>query len=154
MTDASAPVMAEYDVTTTRVFNAPRELVWAAWTEPEQLTRWWGPRGLTTPLESITVDLRPGGVFALTMVGPDGSLNRSDGHFDEVVEYERLAFSGEVPNSPMLERASTVVTFTDLGDGRTEVVAVNRLIAVAQMPALAQAGWASQFDRLEELLLP
>jgi uncharacterized protein YndB with AHSA1/START domain len=54
-----APTAQEIRI--TRVFDAPRELVWKAWTEPEHLAQWWGPRGRTTPVDSITLDLRPGG---------------------------------------------------------------------------------------------
>jgi uncharacterized protein YndB with AHSA1/START domain len=153
MSDLSTPLtLSEHEVVTTRVFDAPRELVWAAWTTPEQLARWWGPRGVTTPLDTITLDLRVGGEFAMTMVNPDGSENRSEGHFQEVVEPQRLVFGGEVLDFPKLAHATTTVTLTDLGDGRTEVVCAHTLIATDDLPAMAQAGWASQFDRLGELL--
>ncbi len=92
----------------TRVYDAPRELVWKAWTEPERLATWWGKRGWTARLDSIELDVRPGGVFRVTTVNDeDGREMTSDGIYTEVVEPERLAF-GE-----------SVVTYTDLGDGRT-----------------------------------
>ena len=63
----------------TRAFAAPRQLVWDAYTVPGQLAKWWGTRIMHTPLESITVDLRPGGAFRLTMVSDiDGSEYPSD----------------------------------------------------------------------------
>ncbi|MGZ8648567.1 MAG: SRPBCC domain-containing protein, partial [Solirubrobacteraceae bacterium] len=55
-------------ITITRVFDAPRELVWKAWTEPEHLARWWGPQGRSTPVDSITLDVRPGGTFRLSSI--------------------------------------------------------------------------------------
>jgi uncharacterized protein YndB with AHSA1/START domain len=61
------------EITITRLFDSPRELVWKAWTEPEQLARWWGKRGWSTPLDSVTMDVRPGGTFRLN------SINDEDG---------------------------------------------------------------------------
>ena len=58
----------DQEFTITRVFDAPRELVWKAWTDPEQVARWYGPRGFSTPRSTITMDVRRGGTFALTMV--------------------------------------------------------------------------------------
>ena len=85
--------MTHREFTLTHVFNAPRDLVWRAWTESEQLTRWWGPEGLHTPLNTIEMDVRPGGVFRLTMVlDADGTAFPSDMAFREVVEPERLVF--------------------------------------------------------------
>ena len=60
-------------ISITRVFNAPREQVWRAWTEPERLAQWWGKRGWSTPVESVELDVRPGGVFRLN------SINDEDG---------------------------------------------------------------------------
>jgi uncharacterized protein YndB with AHSA1/START domain len=127
-------------ITITRVFDAPREQVWRAWTEPDRLATWWGRRGWTTPVSSITMDVRPGGVFRLNSINDeDGRQMPVDGVFREVVEPERLVFEG---------RGSTsTVTFTDLGDGRTE------MRFEASISAQAAAGLASAFDRLEESLL-
>jgi uncharacterized protein YndB with AHSA1/START domain len=59
------------EFTITRVFDAPRELVWRAWTDPEHMSRWFGPHGFTTPLATVTMDVRPGGTFEFTMVSDD-----------------------------------------------------------------------------------
>lgn len=151
MPDTETPIISEHRIEIRRTFEAPLALVWEAWTDPDQLTKWWGPKGFTTR-DSITMDVRPGGVFALTMVGPDGSRFDDNGHFQEVVENQRLAFGGDVPNMDVLKSAYTEVTFTDLGDGRTEVFVVSTMMAADSMPEMARQGWSSQFDKLDELL--
>lgn len=75
----------------TRVFDAPRELVWKAWTEPEHVSRWWGPRGFTTTIHDM--DLRPGGIWRQTMHGPDGTNYPSKHVFIEVVKHERISYT-------------------------------------------------------------
>src|SRR5215471_2275103 len=150
MTDAQT--LTEHKIEIRRTFDAPRELVWTAFTDPDELTKWWGPKGFHVPRESIEVDLRPGGVFALTMVGPDGTTFPDRGSFQEVVEHERLAFGGEVEGFGQMSSAYTEVTFVDLGDGRTELIVHQTLVAVAEMPEMAREGWSSQFDKLDELL--
>ena len=126
-------------ISITRVLDAPREEVWRAWTEPERIAQWWGKRGWSTPVSSVELDVRPGGVFRLN------SINDEDGRempmhtvYTEVVEPERLAFG------------TSSVTFADLGDGRTEM----RFEATvsAEVAEVAAGGLASAFDRLEELL--
>ena len=72
----------------TRVVDAPRELVFQAWTEPERLMRWWGPNGFTTP--SFTVDLRVGGVLHYRMRSPDGKDYWGIGVYREIVPSERI----------------------------------------------------------------
>jgi len=81
------------ELTLTRTFDAPRQLVWDAYTVPEQLAKWWGPSSMHTPLETITVDLRPGGALNLTMVSNiDGTKYPSVMVVREVVPIERLAY--------------------------------------------------------------
>jgi uncharacterized protein YndB with AHSA1/START domain len=108
----STSVTAEpREITITRVFDAPRERVWRAWTEPAEIARWWGKRGWSTPPESVTLDVRPGGVFRLNSINDeDGREMPLDTVFHEVSEPERLVFG------------AATVTLTDLGDGRTEMV--------------------------------
>jgi Activator of Hsp90 ATPase homolog 1-like protein len=64
--------MGERTIVIERDLDAPRELVWRVWTDPDEVTKWWGPEHFTTPREKIEFDLRPGGVCRMTMVGPDG----------------------------------------------------------------------------------
>jgi uncharacterized protein YndB with AHSA1/START domain len=148
MTDA----VAAREITITRAFDAPRELVWRAFTEPEQLTRWWGKRGWTAPLSSITVDLRPGGVFRLTGVNDqDGREMPTDAVFREVVEPERLLIA-EVSREDCHEGALTAVTFTELDDERTEVELRITMHAPEEIRRAAEAGLSSALDRLAETL--
>jgi len=90
--DRKGSEMAEADggeeLTITRVFNAPRDLVWRAWTEPEFVKRWWGPRGFTSPVARI--DLRVGGKYVNCMRSPEGKDYWSTGVYQEIVEPERI----------------------------------------------------------------
>jgi uncharacterized protein YndB with AHSA1/START domain len=139
------------EITIRRVFDAPRELVWKAWTEPAQLAQWWGPRGSRTPLERITMDPRPGGTFNVTTVSEDGNEMTVHGVYREVAEPERLVLD-EPAEGSWHEGAVSVATFTDLGDGRTEMVVQTTINTTDEMRVTAQAGMESTFDRLGELL--
>ena len=136
------------EITITRVFDAPRELVWKAWTEPEQLAQWWGARGWTNPVERITMDVRPGGAFSVTSVSDeDGSEMTVRGAYGEVVEPERLVLE-EPAEGSWHEGAVSVATFTDLGDGRTEMMVRTTIHTTDEMRQMAEEGMATSFDRL------
>jgi len=140
MTDATAQ-----EITITRIYDAPRELVWKAWTEPERLAQWWGKRGWSTPVSSVTMDVRPGGTFRLNSISDaDGSEMPLDSVYREVVEPERLSFGDG--------STGATVTFTDLGDGRTEMTFQTTMHASDELRARAEGGLASAFDRLAENL--
>jgi uncharacterized protein YndB with AHSA1/START domain len=128
-----------------RVFQAPRALVWRCLTEPAELARFWGPRGMTTPLEGIVVELRVGGRFETSMVGEHGS-HRMAATFTEVVPPERLAW---VESATGLHTTSTL---TDLGDGSTEVVVHQRHVPEPMRAPEAQAGFRTSLDKLAEHL--
>jgi uncharacterized protein YndB with AHSA1/START domain len=110
-----------------RILDAPPELVWRAWSDPEQLKRWWAPRPYET-VEAV-VDLKPGGAFYTRMVGPDGFDGPVDGCFLEVVEGEKLVWTtallsgyrpaGEAPHGCGALVFTAIMTFEDLGGGRT-----------------------------------
>jgi uncharacterized protein YndB with AHSA1/START domain len=138
-------------ITITRVFDAPRELVWKAWTEPDELAEWWGGRGSRTPRERITMDVRPGGTFSVTTVSDDGNEMTVHGVYGDVVEPERLVLE-EPAEGSWHEGAVSVATFTDLGDGRTEMVVQTTIHTTDEMRANAQVGMESTFDRLGEYL--
>ena len=121
----------------TRYFDAPRERVWAAWTNPAELVKWWGKRGWTAQAETIVMDVRPGGAFkVVTVHDEDGRTMVNEGVYREVVEPERLSF-GE-----------STVTLTDLGDGRTRM----DFRTAARMDETAIGGFNSALDRLQEEL--
>lgn len=86
-----AAAMAARELVLSRVFDAPREIVWDAWTDPKQVVKWWGPRGFTTTIHEM--DVRPGGVWRQTMHGPDGANYPGESVFAEVIKYERIVFS-------------------------------------------------------------
>ncbi|OGG00864.1 MAG: ATPase [Candidatus Glassbacteria bacterium RIFCSPLOWO2_12_FULL_58_11] len=102
----------------TRVFNAPRELVFKAWTEPEHVAQWWGPNGFTTTIYEM--DVRPGGVWRFVMHGPDGVDYKNKIIYNEVVKPERLAYShtGDANSEPV--HFQVTVTFAGKG-GKTEL---------------------------------
>lgn len=128
----------------TRVFAAPRELVFRCMITPEHLAHFWGPTGTSTPLAGITVEPHPGGVFETVMVADDGGGSYTmRALFDEVVEPERIAWT-EVDSG-----VRSVSTFTDLGDGRTEVVIEQSNVPQAYLTPEAQAGFLTSLDRLE-----
>jgi uncharacterized protein YndB with AHSA1/START domain len=102
----------------TREFDAPRELVFSAWTDPKHLAQWWGPNGFTTTTYSF--DLRPGGVWRFVMHGPDGRDYQNRITFDEIVPPERIVYrhAGGDDVEPVQFRQT--VMFEDL-DGRTRI---------------------------------
>jgi uncharacterized protein YndB with AHSA1/START domain len=131
----------------TRVFNAPRALVFECMTDPEHLTHFWGPAGVHTPIESITVDLRVGGVFETVMVNDEtGEQYPSRGVYTEIDPPETLSFTE--PDSGM----TTTSTFIDLGDGRTEVRIHQTHVPEMYATPDAQAGFNSSLDRFEAYL--
>jgi uncharacterized protein YndB with AHSA1/START domain len=98
--------MAE-SFTVTRIFAAPRELVWEAWTRPEHFAVWFGTEAVEIPLDTVTMDVRIGGKLAATMLIPDGPRINWEGEYTEVMRPERLAFTltdapGQDPGPPIL----------------------------------------------------
>jgi len=130
----------------TRVFEAPRELVFQCMTQPEHLTHFWGPAGTSAPIEHITVDARPGGPFETVMINDaDGSRYPTRAVFDEVVEPERLVWTES--HSGM----TVTVTFTDLG-ARTGVEIRQVRVPDAFRSPEAQAGFLTSLDRFARYL--
>jgi uncharacterized protein YndB with AHSA1/START domain len=131
----------------TRVFSAPRELVFRCLIEPEHLTHFWGPAGVSTPLDGITVDPRPGGVFETVMVSDaDGSRYTMRARFVEVAEPERIVWTD--PDSGM----TTSSVLTDLGGGRTEVRIHQTRVPDAMLRPEAQADFLTSLDRFAAYL--
>ncbi len=113
-------------IVTTRVFDAPRDLVWSAWTNPAHLAQWWGPDGFTTTTSAY--DFRPGGVWRFVMHGPDGRDYQNVVTFDEIVRPERIAYRHGDEVEPV--RFRTTVMFEELGTK-------TRLVMRAQLPTAA-----------------
>jgi uncharacterized protein YndB with AHSA1/START domain len=153
------------ELTITRIFDAPLELAWKAWTEPERMKTWWGPQYFTAPV--IKTDLRVGGKYLYCMRGPDGKDYWSTGVYRELVPMERLvmtdSFADEkgnvVPASHYgmtgefpLELLVTV-TFEAIGN-RTKMVLRHEGIPDGRMQELTLAGWSGSFDKLAESIVP
>ncbi|AGL18511.1 maleylpyruvate isomerase family mycothiol-dependent enzyme [Actinoplanes sp. N902-109] len=138
--------MSDDELIYRRVFQAPRELVWRCLTDPAELAQFWGPRGMTTPVDGIVVELRPGGRFETLMVGEHGS-HRMVATFTDVIVPERLAW--REPAGGM----HTTTTLTDLGDGRTEVVIHQRHVPEPMRRPDARAGFAGSLDKLADHLV-
>lgn len=130
----------------TRTYDAPRELVFDCMTDPAHLTHFWGPTGVSTPIDNITVDLRVGGVFETVMVNDEnGEQYPSKGVYTEITRPSVLAWEEA---GGMVSRS----TFVDLGDGRTEVrLHQSKVPAMFRTPE-AQAGMASSLDRFAAYL--
>jgi uncharacterized protein YndB with AHSA1/START domain len=134
--------MPENVLHVTRVFDAPRQLVFSCMIEPEHLTHFWGPIGTSAPLDRITVDARPGGAFATVMVNDaDGSSYPTSARYLEVSAPERLAWIEE--HSGM----TVTATFTDLGDDRTQVDIEQTNVPAQMMEPAARAGFLTSLDR-------
>ena len=144
------------EISITRIFAAPRDLVWRAWTDAEQLARWFMPHGFTVP--ECEMDLRPGGTFRMTVRAPDGSESPTGGEFKEIDPPQRLVFTTtgfDGPDGvPMLEVLNTA-TFADLGD-KTELTL--HAVVTKASPEMAaplagmEEGWLQSFEKLDGLL--
>lgn len=160
-----------------RIFDAPREMVFKAWTDPEMIKKWWGPEGFSAP--SIKVDLRVGGKYIFAMHGPKGSEWDKDmysaGEYKEIVPNEKIVstdyFSdeqgnkispvdyGQDPNSP--SEMKVVITFEDAdpptGGGKTKLtITYPKPETEEQFQAMLKSGmkegWNSSLDKLAQSL--
>jgi uncharacterized protein YndB with AHSA1/START domain len=139
-------------ITIVRVFDAPRERVWKEWTEPEPFADWFGGPDSEVPLSSVSMDVRPGGSWRLTMLADSGRREiHWKGEYREVVEPERLVFTiSDRPADDAYELV--IVVLTDLGDGRTEMRFEQRGRMSAEQYERAGQGWSIFFDRVAERL--
>jgi uncharacterized protein YndB with AHSA1/START domain len=159
----------DLEVVLTRDFAAPRALLFAAWSVPQHLAAWWGPRGFTNRTE---VDARPGGHFRITMIAADGTEYPMKGVYREVVPPERLVYTNDLSEHPEewhdqidpgRDRSKgrpaldpvTTVTFEERGE-RTRVTVRMRFATRAMRDSFVKmgmnGGWNQSFDRLTELL--
>lgn len=137
------------EMTYRRVHQASPELLFDCMTQPEHLTRFWGPAGTSTPLDGITVDLRPGGSFETVMVSDaDGSQYTMRAVYVEVQRPGRLVWTEPDVEGGM----TTTITFTDLGGGRTEVVTHQTNVPEPFLSPEAQAGFATSLDRFADYI--
>jgi uncharacterized protein YndB with AHSA1/START domain len=143
---------AKGELVMTHLFDAPRALVWAAWTERRHLERWQGaPKGFT--VTTAQADIRPGGAFRICMRSPEGVDHWLQGVYREVVAPERLVFTHtwlDVDGKPGTETLVTI-TFAERGQ-KTELTLHQAGFKSDESRAGHEDGWASTLDRLGEYL--
>jgi uncharacterized protein YndB with AHSA1/START domain len=146
---------ATTDLVITRIFDAPRALVYRAFTDPDQFSAWFGPVGWSVPRDSVDIEPKVGGHQRFTMVSDEDATQSSpvDATFVEVVENELLV--GEQDTSAIPELGGAVmrmrVEFYDEPDGRTRLV-VTQGPYQPEIIEMAREGWASSFTKLDKLL--
>ena len=128
MNQINPSTTADREIVLSRLLDAPRELVFAAWTDPKQVVQWWGSRGFTTTNHEMSVT--PGGVWRFVMHGPDGRDYKNKIIFTEVVKPERLVYShaGEEEHEDV--RFHVTVTFQ--AQGRKTLLTMRSLFATAR----------------------
>jgi uncharacterized protein YndB with AHSA1/START domain len=136
------------EVTVTRTLEAPRELVWRAWTRPEHFTRWFGTPPFTTPLDRIAMDVRPGGEWRAMQVSSDGTEMPFIGVYREIAEPERLVFTFDDPQDRSDPRREVVTVTLAEADGATEMTLHQEGHLPAEQYVLLQEGYSLFFDRL------
>ena len=136
------------EIEVVRTYDAPRQLVWNAWTDPDQMAQWWGPRGVSTPRDSIELDLRPGGRMAFDMVDDaTGARYPNSGTIIEVNPPARLVWSddGFADGSG---KGTATVTFTEV-DAMSTTITVQLVADFSEtVRAAAEHGWGTQLDKL------
>jgi uncharacterized protein YndB with AHSA1/START domain len=162
VTESQTQAQQANELLITRVFDAPLDKVWKAWTDPDEIKKWWGPAQFTAP--SIENDFRVGGKYLYSMRGPDGQEYWSTGVYREIVPMERIvvtdSFADEkgnvVPAShygmtdfPM--ETEITVTFADL-DGKTELTLKHSGMPAGEMGEQAEAGWNQSLDKFAEAI--
>jgi uncharacterized protein YndB with AHSA1/START domain len=147
----TAPRSAAWELVISRAFDAPRALVFEAWTDPARLVRWWGPRGFRTP--SCKMDVREGGSFRIHMRSPEGTDHWVRGVFREVSKPERLAFTWAWEDEDGKPKHETVVKvdFTEQG-GKTRLRMQQGTFESENARDQHGEGWNSAFDCLEDYL--
>lgn len=153
-TTKEATLTGDREITATRIFDAPRELVFQMWTDPQHIGQWWGPRGFTTT--TYNMDVRPGGVWRFVMHGPDGTDYQNKITYVEIVKPERLVYEhgGDKECEPV--NFKVTVTFEEQG-GKTRLTmrmlfpsAAARDFTVEKYGAVE--GLTQTLGRLEEYL--
>jgi uncharacterized protein YndB with AHSA1/START domain len=144
--NSAAAKPADLELVVTRMIDAPRRLVFKAWTEPEQVARWWGPQGFVTT--HCDMDIRPGGAFRLCMRSPVGTEYWKRGVYREIVEPERVVFTfawEDASGNPGHELLTTV-TFADEGGG-TRLTLHQAAFETVERRDDHRTGWTSCLER-------
>lgn len=145
--------MTEPQFTITRTFDAPRALVWKAWTDPTLAAEWWHPDEVTTDPASVHVDLRVGGRYGYVMATADGTEYPTGGEYLEVREPDRLRMTWGEPGAAASEAPVLTIDLAETADGRTEMTF--HVAGVAPRVGADDSvhdGWVQAFDHLERTL--
>jgi uncharacterized protein YndB with AHSA1/START domain len=155
--------MNEKELRIVRIFDAPREHVWKAWTDPERVKSWWGPKGFTAPFAKT--DLRVGGKYLYCMRAPDGKDYWSTGVYREIVPMQRIvatdSFADEKGNvvpathygmSPDLPLEFVVTVTFEEYQGKTRLTLTHKGLPLGPDSDMASQGWNQSFDKLVETL--
>ncbi|HAA21624.1 MAG TPA: activator of HSP90 ATPase [Cytophagales bacterium] len=138
-------------LTMTRTFNAPRDLVWDAWTKPEHISNWWGPKGMKTEIKKH--EFKAGGDWEYTMAMPDGNEFRSFGQYQKIVEPELIETTANF--IPMTVGVTLIASFSDAGEQthfEFKVVHETEEYAKQQYEMGFDKGWGSVFEGLNTYL--
>jgi uncharacterized protein (TIGR02246 family) len=141
------------EIVITRVFDAPRSLVFKAWIDPAHVAQWWGPHGFTNPL--CELDVRPGGAIRIHMRGPDGTIYPMEGVYQEIVEPGRLVFTSaalDEEGNPLFEVLNTVA-LAEQGGKTTQTLRARvfkTTAGAAKNLEGMEAGWTQGLERLEK----
>jgi uncharacterized protein YndB with AHSA1/START domain len=139
------------ELTITRIFDAPRALVFQLWTQPVHIKHWWGPRNYTTL--TCEMDMRPGGAWRVASRHVDGSQTAEQGVFREIVEPERLVFTHAWEDKDGRPGHETLVTLTfEEENGRTKLTFHQAVFISAESRDGHLEGWNQSFDMLAEYL--
>jgi len=145
----------ERELVIERVFDAPRELVFRAWTDPQHMAQWWGPKHFTNRVEQM--DVKPGGAWRIIMCAPDGAEYPAQGIYREIVPPKRLVFTNDATDKDgnVIIEGFTTVTFDDQ-NGKTKLTLETRGVAKVDYAANylkgMEAGWTQSLERLAESL--
>jgi uncharacterized protein YndB with AHSA1/START domain len=144
----------ELAFTMSRVFDAPRELVWKACTDPDLIPQWWGPRYLTTTVDKM--ELKVGGEWRYIQKDAEGNEYAFNGVYKVIEPPERLAYTFEF--EPMAGHISTdTITLEELPDGKTKITTRTTFDTIEDLEGMLQSGMeggaVETWDRLEELLV-
>jgi uncharacterized protein YndB with AHSA1/START domain len=150
------------DLVITRIFNAPREQVWKAWTDPEHLKKWWGPAGYSCP--DCTIDFRVGGKYLFSMQDSKGNKIWSTGEYREIIHPEKIvctdSFADENGNVVSSEHYGMygvpmemiVTVILEDENGKTKMTMIHAGLPAGEQYDGATAGWDTSFDKLAESL--
>ncbi len=149
MDAASSFAMKDRELVVTRIIDAPRRLVFQAWTDPGQVARWWGPQGFVTT--HCDMDIRVGGAFRFHMRSPTGTDRRKRGVYREIVDEERIVFTfawEDAAGNPGHELLTTV-TFEELG-AKTRLTVHQAVFETVEGRDDHRGGWTSCLERFDQ----